>query len=270
MQINSVYLYPIRLEVFTNASVAGWTTERYRRVYNHNLKLYRSVDNRIDLQVRNSDQKPASYTGTHLVFNLVARDGRDLVIEKDFSSIDTAQGTARVIITQKDLFDLEPGLYQYSIVQETRSTINANEYSVTSRNPMYFDSQYGATGTLEVVGDVMGTADNSLVVDKFSYTNPLTLGESTPKFYISSIIDAQPQLAIPQSTHTFQFYFTNYAGSVTIQGSTRDDAAPSTWSDLLTFTPSNNLEYKNIEGKFNWFRIKHTPTAGKLDKILYR
>jgi hypothetical protein len=37
--------------------------------------------------------------------------------------------------------------------------------------------------------------------------------------------------------------------------------------DLLT------QQYKNITGKYNWFRIKHTPAlnnTGTVDKILYR
>lgn len=269
MQINSVYLYPIRLEVYTNPS-ASWTKERYRKVYNNNLKVYRSVDNRIDLQVRNSDQKALSYAGTALVFNLVARDGKDLILSKDFTVVSEAQGTARLFISQQDLLELEPGMYNYSISQETRVAIDGDEYRVTSRVPMYFDAQYGAIGTIEVSGDVLGIADNSLQVDQFSYVNPIVQGETTAKFYISSIIDAQHDLTIPQALHTFQFYSTNYSGTVTIQGSLRDDAAPSVWVDLLTFTPSGNLDYKNIEGKYNWFRIKHNPTAGTLDKILYR
>lgn len=268
MQINSVYLYPNRLEVYTSS--AAWTNERYRKVYNHNLKVYRSVDNRIDLQVRNSDQKAFPYTGTTLVFNLVARDGKDLILSKDFSNVSPSQGTARVFLTQTDLFDLEQGMYQYSIVQETREDLGNGDYRVTARAPMYMDAQYGAVGTIEVAGDVLGTVDNSLAINKFSYTNPATLGETTPKYYISSIVDAQRELTIPQSLHTFQFYSTGYTGSVTIQGSLREDAAPSVWVDLLTFVPTSELEYKNIEGKYNWFRVKHFPTTGTLDKVLYR
>lgn len=260
MQINSVYLYPIRLEVYTT-TLASWTTERYRKVYNNKLKVYRSVDNRIDLQVRNSDQKALSYTGTTLVFNLVARDGKDLVFSKDFNQVSVSSGTARLIISQTDLLDLEPGMYNYSINQETREVVSDTEYRVTSRVPMYFDAQYEAIGTIEVSGDVLGVADNSLEVNKFNYTNPFTTGDVEPRYYISSIIDAQHDLVIPQSLHTFQIYSTNYSGTVTIQGSIREDAAPSVWTDLLSFTPTANLEYKNVEGKYNWFRIKHTPSS---------
>ena len=56
MHLISVYLYQNKIDVFTNAATA-WQTERYRRVYNRNIKIYRGVDNRIDIQVRNSDQK---------------------------------------------------------------------------------------------------------------------------------------------------------------------------------------------------------------------
>jgi hypothetical protein len=69
MQLNSVYLYPNKVDVFTN--LGAWKTERYRRVYNRNLKIYRSVDNRIDFQVRNSDEKATSIENYYIVFKLI-------------------------------------------------------------------------------------------------------------------------------------------------------------------------------------------------------
>jgi hypothetical protein len=64
MQFNPVYLYPNKVDVFTTPSDI-WSTERYRRVYNRNLKIFRGVDNRIDIQVRNSDKKPATLLAVH-------------------------------------------------------------------------------------------------------------------------------------------------------------------------------------------------------------
>lgn len=130
--------------------------------------------------------------------------------------------------------------------------------------------------TLEVSGDVLGTAEDSLVVNKFSYINPATVGEATLKHYISSIINAQPQLSTTQSLHTFQVYLTNYSGTVTIEGSIDEQgASPKNWQTIQTLTLLNSTSnaYRNIVGKYTWFRIKHIPTLGTLgtvDKILYR
>lgn len=259
MQFNSVYLYSNKLDVFTNP-LASWTTERYRRVYNRNLKLFRSVDNRIDIQVRNSDQKASNITGSTLVFNLVTRDTQDLVLQKDFTAMDLATGKVTVILTEEELLDIDPGFYSYSIVKEVRVPVDANTYKVTSRIPMYMDSQYDAVGTIEVLEDVMGTAEPSLIVNNFNYTNPFTVGDENPKFFISSIIDTKPMISAGNSLHTFQFYSSNYRGAVTIQGSLDDQGAtPSRWVDITTVDLETE-RYKNVQGKWNWFRIKHTPT----------
>jgi hypothetical protein len=260
MQFNPVYLYSNKLDVFTNP-LASWQTERYRRVYNRNLKIYRSVDNRIDLQVRNSDQKASNITGSTLVFNLVTRETQDLILQKDCTEQDLLSGKVFVTLTELDLLDLDPGFYNYSIIKEVRETIDSTDYKVTSRIPMYMDSQYGTIGTIEVSGDVSGAIDKSIVVDKFNYTNPFTQGDETPKFYISSIIDARPTINTANSLHTFQFYHTNYVGSVTIQGSIDEQGATprdNKWSDVATVDLTTE-QYKNVTGKYTWFRIKHVP-----------
>lgn len=270
MQLNSVYLYPNKIDVFTNA-LASWTTERYRRVYNRNLKIYRSVDNRIDLQVRNADQKAASISNTTLVFNIITREGLDLVMSKDCTTISNTSGKVYVTLTQADLINLEPGFYNYTITQEVREIIDDNNYRVISKTPMYQDSQYGAIATLEVSGDVLGLGEQSIIVDKFQYINPATTGYQDPKYYISSYIDAIGNTQVAQSLHTFQIYSTNYTGTVTIQGSLSEGGTPNVWTDIDTLSLTGASQtYANIVGKYNFFRIKHFPTTGTVDKILFR
>lgn len=259
MQINSLYLYPNKIDLFTS-SLASWTTERYRKVYNRNLKIFRGVDNRIDLQVKNSDQKPINTSGSTLVFNLLAREGKDLIWSKDCETVSSTVGRYRVYISESELIDLESGNYEYSLIQENRSDVDSTTYKVTRRTPLYVDSQYDVIGTLEILDDVKGSVQESLAIDKFNYVNPFALADTSPPFFISSIIDAQPNINIPQSLHTFVFYSTNYEGTITIQGSLREDAAPSVWSDIITFELDNDIVYKNITGKYRYFRVRHEPS----------
>lgn len=264
MQFNPVYLYSNKIDVFTEQPTT-WTTERYRKVYNRNLKIYKSVDNRIDIQVRNSDQKTMNITGSTLVFNLVVRDTQDLVFQKDFSAQDLTTGKVTITLTEEELYDLDPGFYQYSIVKEIRETINADEYRVTSKLPMYVDSQYGASATLEILGDVEGTVTQSQLVKEFELVDPTVSGEtSPPPYFLSSIIDANLNRGTADDLHTFQFYFDGYQGTVTIQGNLDTQGSTpreTTWSDVLTFEPDTDVTYKNVIGKYNWFRIKHEPES---------
>jgi hypothetical protein len=231
-------------------------------VYNRNLKIYRGVDNRIDIQVRNADQKASNVTGSTLVFNLVSKDTRNLVLQKDFLDMDMSSGKVTVTLTEKELLDLDNGFYSYSIVKEVRSTVDSTDYQVTSRIPLYVDSQYDTVGTLEVAGDVYGDIVNSVVIDTFNYTNPFTQGDDTPSWFESAIIDTNLE-STGNTLHTFQFYSTNYTGSVMIQGNVDNQGATpreSKWVDIES-VDLTTTSYKNIQGKWNWLRIKHIPSG---------
>lgn len=275
MQFNPVYLYANKLDVFTTSSDT-WSIERYRRVYNRNLKIFRGVDNRIDIQVRNSDQKTSNIVGSTLVFNLVSQDTKHLVLQKDFTEMDLATGKVTVNITSEELLGLDLGFYNYSIVKEVRTTVDSTDYRVTSKIPLYLDSQYDTIGTLEITGDVYGNVTDSVTIKTFNYTNPFTQGDVEPRpWYTSEIIDAAPTISPAYPIHTFQFYSTNYTGTVQIQGNLDDQGATpreTTWATIATVDLAIE-KYKNVTGKYNWFRIKHIPAidnTGTVDKILYR
>jgi hypothetical protein len=128
--------------------------------------------------------------------------------------------------------------------------------------------------TIEVGNNLIGEPVDSIVINEFNMYEPYDLLVS--KYYISSIINANPQTSNPQSLHTFQINMTNYTGTMLIQGSLSNSANPQVWVDIETIAFDNqSIAYQNIEGKYNWFRIRHTPNSlltdpGTVDKILYR
>ena len=196
--------------------------------------------------------------------------------------------------------DIEPGLYQYSFIKETRTTVASGQHKVTSSYPLYLDSQFGADGTIEVEGDVYGEPYDTVEVTTFNKTvnfdkttnsrddDPAfdlprpNYARHTPisgyeEFFESSIIDAQGNKATPQSLHTFQVYADAYEGELKLQASLDPGGVPidENWTDLKTWnvTTADTNFYHNITGKYNWFRFRHVPAdnnTGSLDKILYR
>lgn len=257
MQLISTYLYPNKIDVFTNP-VSELTKERYRQVYNRNLKIYRGVDNRIDIQVKNSDQKPLNIAGNTYVFTLISRETQELIFEKTCSLRSANVGRLYAEISALESQTIESGNYQFSIIEEERTAIDEDEYQVTKRTPMYLDDQYGSIGNLEVYGNLYGEPLPSKVYKEFSTDVPEQYTE--PYTYYSSIIDARPKTTTGSSVHTFQFYMTDYSGEVVIQGSLSDGGNPHVWSDIESFDIiGSNLKYANVTGKFNYFRIKHIP-----------
>lgn len=276
MQLSPVYLYLNKIDAYTN-SLDSWVGG-YSKVYQRTLKIYRGVDNKIDLQLRNGDEKAIEiFSNQHVVFKLIAKGTQEHLLSKDceFANDSSAlKGRVYVTLTESELLDLEPGFYQFTTSIETRETTVSPQYKVTSRTPLYVDSQYGVIGSIEVSGDISGKLPESLVVDAFARH----VDDDGVSYYISSIIDADPHTSTPQSNHTFQFYTTSYTGTIKLQGSIAPGANPGVWVDIPDDAfefGSNNFDptttpYINITGKWNWFRIRHTPTAGTLDKILYR
>ena len=279
MQLISSYLYPNKLDVYTSAP--DWNNLRYSKVYNRNLKIYRSVDNRIDLQVRNCDQKAYDLTAIPLlegqslavIFNIITREGKNLVLSKecvpfalpDGSTSSYTKGQVRSTISSADVADLEPGYYNYTVVQEIRKTIDGYEYTVVSRTVLYSDSQFGAIATLEVMDDVLGQVEQSTEIDAFRLVDPLARDSRVGEFYVSSLVDTNRNIQTAQSLHTFQFYCTNYTGRIEIEGSLEKNSDPKNWVPAIPpfeVVNAGNL-YKNVVGKWNWLRVRHsTDTSG--------
>ena len=287
MQHASVYLYSNKIDVFINP-IDSFLSETYHNVYTRNLKIYRSVDNTIEIRVKNSDQRAANINNDmYLVFTLTTHENQQLILKKDCYIKDRSLGIASVTITKEQMLKIEKGYYRYSIVQEKREPIESgsDEYVVVRTLPTYVDTAYDMIGEVEVAGDVIGSAIPSVTINKFSYVNPIGLGEEEPVFYTSSIVDANPFTTDPQTMHTFQFYFGDtYEGEVVIQASIEEQGATpghGSWIDVESFETYDEAAYKDyvtITGKYNWFRIKHYPVTdditgvalGKIDKILYR
>lgn len=268
MQLIPVYLYPNKIVAYLNSS---WTNERFRKVYNRNIKIFRSTDNKIDFQIKNGDQKPVDVVNKALVFNLFSPDSGQLLLTRDCEVISN-NGRTEVTIDQQNLNDLDEGFYNYSLILEQRESVDSTTYKVVSSTPLYIDEQYGAISVLEIAGDIQGSPRHTEEIREFAYVNPRTQGEPDTLYFISSIIDARPNATDPQTLHTFQIYFTDYEGKITIQGSMSNGGAPERWIDIgddsispggNNFqTDGNSVIYKNVLGKWNWFRIKQTGHLG--------
>jgi hypothetical protein len=266
MQLNSVYLYPNKVDVFTN--LGEWTSGRYRKVYQRNFKVYRGVDNRLDLQVRNADEKAKDITGNSLVFTLLERDTQKIILQRTCTIVSEAQPDSTVkrnkgfvVITEADLVTIDMGLYNYTIHLRDANGV---------KTPLYCDSQFGVIGTLEVLANIFGETKLPIVIDTFS-TIPTTWKDVNSSY--SELVYANPETSSTTTVHTFDVTATNYTGTVTIQFSNEDGATPHTWTNAATLNFPLVTPTITVTGKYNWFRIVHTPdtiNVGKIDKVTYR
>ena len=141
MQLNPCYLYSNRLDVYTN--LGSWTKERVRKVYQRTMKIYKGVDNRLDFQVRNGDNKPKDITTIDSVtFNIIAVDTKGIQLQKTVTVETAAEGKIYLLLSESDIQDLERGYYHFSMFYID---------SDNNRFPLYGDTQYDAVGQLQVI-----------------------------------------------------------------------------------------------------------------------
>ena len=253
MQSGSLYLYPSRMDVFTNLD--DWILERNRAVYQRNLKLYRGSDNRLEFKIKNSDHKPRNILGRSFVFTITTQDTNRQILQKDCMVDDIALGKINVVFSKNDLYSVEPGLYKYSLVAEKRVYQDFSSYTVVDRMPVFTDTQYGAHATIEIHGDLAGELEPS--VEIIAFNRKIDYYSTSQKEHFTS--SAIPSfLSTNQSLHTFQFFCSEFTGRVTIQGSLENGSSPRNWFNIVHADYYNvDTEYITVSGRYNWLRVRY-------------
>lgn len=331
MQKVQSYLYPNR--VILLADLAGFTVEN-RIVYARKVKLYNGVDNVIEFDIQNADQKRIDLTTLgNLSLNLMDAAGNSLpnspytctaytsatatnatvvatmgqsttttitipttnitgtfgvgfqlagsaisgpvLVSGVSSDVDSAtttltvtfpnqtvasatgvslscviKGIAKVIIPSADLEDITDQYLNYSV---TAVDTFGNDIV------LYCDSQFGAVGTMEVVGSAMPTFRDDRVYDEFSgeinfMGNVINHTSAIPcKFYE----------AVPVTTMSFDIYLSGFVGQVYLEATEDADISvesfrnsPQIQSYSTTTATTTMISFTSVPvGNYNYFRI---------------
>lgn len=259
----SSYLYPNRVELL--ADLAGFTTE-YTNVYQRTVKIYQGVDNVIEFDIKNADQKRlelvSSPTITQLELNVMDSAGNALPNSPYTITPTATKGIATAVIPLDDLNDLGKQFLRYSVTAlKDGNTI-----------PLYADSRFGAVGTIEIVGNAMPTFRDPVTFDRFS-------GEvdfSGNVINHTSVIPAKFYEAVPTTVLDFTIEMTNYIGDVYIEATKDSTISVESFRTELgnaaviasrTYTSANStpLTFDNISTEgWNYFRVSWR----YLDKVL--
>lgn len=210
MQKIQSYLYPNRQILL--ADLAGFTVEN-TVVYAKNIKVYQGVDNVIEFDVQNADQKrielntAQDYTPpvSALQLNVMDASGNGLPNSPYTVTATSTKGIATVTIPKDDLLEIDHQFLRYSV-----TATNTNNEMV----PLYTDSRFSAVGTMEVVKSAVPVTRKSVVYDRFSgeinYMGNVTNHSSSfaSKFYE----------AIPTSLIFVTADVTNFTGDIWVEG----------------------------------------------------
>jgi hypothetical protein len=260
MQKISTYLYPNRIELL--ADLAGFTTE-YTNVYQRTVKIYNGIDNVIEFDIKNADQKRIeTRTGqspaiTQIELNIMDVAGTALPNSPYTVTPTSIKGIVTVTIPEDDLVDLESQFLKYSVT----ALKDGNDVM------LYGDSRFGAVGRIELVGDAMPTFRDDRVYNTFTADIDLK-GQPT---YHSSAIPATFYEAVPTEELSFEISLKGFTGSVWVEGTTKSTINTEAFKNAPYL---NSYTFNNFTGIWNsahlvedyqYFRISYTtPVANGL------
>jgi hypothetical protein len=270
MQKISSYLYSNRIQTVVNLASSPL---EWRIVYQRKVKIYQGLDNVIEFDIKNSEQKRLDITGFNM--KLVIMDQNDQQIHEATLDVNTGiKGIARATIPPSAIAAYTPQFLKYTLYK-----INSNG----TRTPVYGDTQFGVSGTIDLLDGAMPKAIPPKVIDTFIYYDDTTDLHNIVRTYLSEAIEIRPLNFGPDNSQVrLEFWPVSMSATVTVQ--ITDDAVVSSatiWKDVETFSiaPSTDRVYKtynevvDYSNNVSWVRIKYvneTNNTGIFDKVLVR
>ena len=266
MQRISVYLYPNRITLVSNLDADPNTNTEYRIVYQRTVKIYKGIDNVIELEVKNNDQKRVEIGNEPLKLVLMDQS-RNLINTYTAESLEdsTIVGLARITIPQADLNDLNTQFLRFAVYKEDITNILT-----------YNDAQFGAIGTIQLLDGLNTITTTTTRYDRWTtetnYQNNRWEGRKI--YTISESIPLTEYRATKIQTVKLKLKLNDFFGTVYIEGTNNEVIGNEAYrnpKELFEFTwDGYNGVWEtasiNVE-ELTYIRVKYTKTAGSIDYV---
>ena len=226
MQKIQSYLYTNRIQLL--ADVAGFTTE-YTNVYQKTVKIYNGVDNVLEFDIKNADQKRIDLsTLSNIELNVMDATGNELPSSPYTLTPTATKGIATVTIPDVDLGDYSTQFFKYSV------TASKNGLTI----PLYADSRFGVAGTMELISNAMPVFRDERVYDTF--TGEIDFAGNV--LHRSSAIPAKFYETVAIETLSFQVKISSgFLGKVYLEGTTDMTISVNSWLNASQITIFDNI-----------------------------
>lgn len=262
----SSYLYPNRIELLAN--LAGFTVE-YTNVYQRNVKIYNGIDNVIEFDIKNADQKRIDLNALSGI-ELNVMDAAGIALPNSpyiVTPISGLKGIAKATIPQDDLADITDQFLRYSVTAIKDGTDVL----------LYADTRFGASGTIELIGNAMPVFRDPR--EYKTYTGEIDLNGNVLNHF--SAMPVTYYEAVKTETVTITVEMTGFIGNIWLEGTTSETISVGSFrnSELPnsrhTFIAANSTPYIfNVAvSDYKYIRVSFqgdnplTPT-GKVDKVI--
>jgi hypothetical protein len=239
----------------------GNSVRKYMPQYSKPLVLNRGVDNQIQFQFLDQQQKPIDITGKEIICRVINYDGTEVLIQKALSLQLALTGIAALELNAAEVEDIPAQKCYYSL----EIPVGAFNY------PVFVDQNAGARGVLNVVDSVLPSfvpSSNITIPTGQPFPNLNNQTEWTlpanARAYYSSVINTQDNPIL-----TIQTTFNEYNGNVLIEGSCQPDSEWYPITDDYYANTSDTVGY-TIRGYHPFVRMVFESDSGEVTKILAR
>lgn len=256
MYATSVFYYTQRQIVVL---LTGYSPRKYMPVYAKPLTLHKGVDNQIQFQFLDQQQKPVDITGKEITCRIISYDGKEVLIQKALTLQLSVTGIAALFLNPADLENIVPQKAYYSL------EIPVGEFDF----PVFVDQNAGARGDMNIVNSVLPSFIPSAEISiPTGQPFPNLSGSNIPlpnaNTYVTSVFETNDNPVL-----TIQVNYNQFFGNVVVQGSTVVDAD---WYpiQLHSYANTSATEGYVIKGYHPYIRVSFTSNSGQVDKVLSR
>ena len=223
------------------------------------LTLHKGVDNAIQFQFLNQEQRPVDITGKVITCRILKYDGSEILLEKILTDQLPATGIAVLELDPDELLDIDAQKAHYSI----EIPVGNFDY------PVFVDQNAGGRGEMHIVNSILPSFIPSMEVSipsgqQFPNLSNISNINSAVLTYYSSVLDTDAR-----SFATLSVELSGYHGNITVQGSTVSNAD---WYPISTSTYVSTTDTvgESFAGYHPYIRLKFDSPVGDIVKILLR
>ena len=237
--------------------LSGNSPRKFMPQYSKPLSLHRSVDNKIQFQFLDQQQKPVDITGKSITCRLINDSGNTLLLNKMLDLDLPLTGIASLNLSAADLENIDAQKAYYSL----EIPVGSFDY------PVFVDQNAGARGDMYIVNSVLPSfvpSSNITIPTGQPFPN-LAPNASSNVTYVTSVINTENNPIL-----TIQTQYTEFYGNVTIQGSTVPD---NDWYPILVETDLADITETRgytVKGFHPYVRMSFTSNSGAVTNILAR
>jgi hypothetical protein len=231
-------------------------------VYAKPLTLHKGVDNQIQFQFLNQEQKPVDITGKEITLRIISYDGSEILLQKGLDLTYAVNGLAVLTLNAADIEDIDAQKAHYSL----EIPVGAFDF------PVFVDQNAGARGDMNIVNSVLPAFVPSAHISiptgqpfpNLDPNNSPANALPNANTYYSSVMSTEDNAIL-----TLQVGLYQYNGNILVEGSSIVDGD---WYPITTSAYSNNSNTQGytVTGYHPYVRMSFISNAGAVTNILAR